>query len=114
MTMSGMLRSSLALGVAGFLGLLSYSAVHSMDYAEEATYSRDLRRVQAASAELNERVLKSRSALMAQYDPLARALRDLRDLHERLKRVPEFLGADAAFELRAQLEESEAQLRQKD
>jgi len=114
MTMSGILRSSLALGVAGFLGLLTYSAVHSMDYAEEAAYSRDLRRVQAASAELNERVLKSRSALMAQYDPLAHALHDLRDLHERLKRVPEFLGTDAAIELRAQLDESEAQLRQKD
>ncbi|MEI9947955.1 MAG: DAHL domain-containing protein [Pseudomonadota bacterium] len=85
-----------------------------MDYAEEAAYSRDLRRVQAASAELNERVLKSRSALMAQYDPLVHALRDLRDLHERLKRVPEFLGADAAFEMRTQLDESEAQLRQKD
>ena len=102
------------LGVAGFLGLLTYSAVHSMDYAEEAAYNRDLRRVQAVTAELNERVLKSRSALMTQYDPLVRALHDLRELHERLKRVPEFLGDDAAFDLRAQLDESEAQLRQKD
>ncbi len=114
MNMSAILRSSLGLGVAGFLGLLTYSAVHSMDYGEEAAYSRDLRRVQAATADLNERVLKSRSALTSQYDPLVHALRDLRELHERLKRVPEFLGADAAFEMRAQLEESEAQLRQKD
>ncbi len=88
MTMSGILRSSLVLGVAGFLGLLTYSAVHSMDYAEEAAYSRDLRRVQAATAELNERVPKSRAALMAQYDPLVHALHDSRDLHERLKQVP--------------------------
>jgi signal transduction histidine kinase len=114
MNMSGLLRSSLALGVAGFLGLLTYSAVHSMDYAEEAAYSRDLRQVQAVTAELNERVLKSRSALMTQYDPLVAALRDLRELHERLKQVPDFLGADAALDMRAQLDESEAELRQKD
>ena len=114
MNLSSMVRGSLAAGVAGFLGLLCYSAVHSMDYAEEAAYGRDLRRVQAASAELNERVLKSRSALMTQYDPLVHALRDLRELHERLKRVPDFLGGEAAFDMRAQLEESEAQLRQKD
>ena len=114
MNMSGLLRSSLALGVAGFLGLLTYSAVHSMDYAEEAQYSRDLRQVQAVTAELNERVLKSRSALMTQYDPLVVALRDLRELHERLKQVPDFLGADAALDMRSQLDESEAELRQKD
>ena len=114
MNMSRLLRSSLVLGVAAFLGLLTYSAVHSMNYAEEALYSRDLRRVQAATAELNERVLKSRSALMVQYDPLVHALRDLRELHERLKKVPDFLSADAAVELRTQLEESQGQLRQKD
>jgi len=85
-----------------------------VDYAEEQAYSRDLRRVQAATAELNERVLKSRSALMTQYDPLVHALRDLRQLHERLKRVPDFLGASAAVDLRAQLQKSEAQLREKD
>lgn len=114
MSSSAILRGSLAAGVAGFLGLLTYSAVHSMDYAEEAAYSRDLRRVQAATGELNERVLKSRSALMAQYDPLVHALRDLHELHQRLKHVPEFLGSDAAFDMRAQLDESEGQLRQKD
>jgi signal transduction histidine kinase len=114
MSLSGILRSSLALGVAGFLGLLGYSAIHSMDYAEEAAYSHELRQLQAATAELNERVLKSRSALMAQYDPLVHSLHDLRQLHERLKQVPEFLGHQAALDLRAQLDESEAELRQKE
>ena len=114
MSPSAILRGALAAGVLGFLGLLIYSAVHAMDYAEEAAYSKDLRRVQAATGELNERVLKSRSALMAQYDPLVQALRDLRDLHERLKQVPEFLGGDAARDMRSQLAESELQLRQKD
>jgi len=114
MNVSGILRASLAIGVAALLALLSYSAVASMDYAEEQAYSRDLRRVQAATAELNERVLKSRSALMAQYDPLVHALHDLRDLHERLRQVPDFLGGPAAVDMRAQLEQSEAQLREKD
>ena len=114
MNASRTLRSSLAIVVAGFVCLLAYSAVESVDYAEEQAYSRDLRRVQAATAELNERVLKSRSALMTQYDPLVHALRDLRQLHERLKRVPDFLGASAAVDLRAQLQKSEAQLREKD
>jgi signal transduction histidine kinase len=114
MNMSRILRSSLALGVAAFLGLLTYSSVHAVNYAEEAAYSRDLRRVQAATSELNERVLKSRSALMVQYDPLVHALHELQALHERLQRVPEFLGAEAALDLHSQLEESETQLRQKD
>lgn len=114
MNASRMLRSSLAIAVAVFLGLLAYSAVASIDYAEEQAYGRDLRRVQAVTAELNERVLKSRSALMTQYDPLVHALRDLRELHERLKRVPSFLGGSAAVDLQAQLKRSEAQLREKD
>src|SRR6478609_9584770 len=114
MNMSRILRSSLGLGVAAFLGLLTYSAVHAVNYAEEAAYSRDLRRVQAASAELNERVLKSRSALMIQYDPLVHALHDLQRLHERLKHVPDFLGEAAAFDMQGQLKKSEAQLREKD
>lgn len=114
MNPSRLLRFSLGLGIAGFLGLLTYSAVHSVDYAEEAAYSRDLRRVQAVTAELNERVLKSRSGLMTQYDPLVNALRDLRELHEHLKQVPEFLGPEAALDMRSQLDESEAELRQKD
>lgn len=114
MNLSGILRSALAILAATFLGLLSYSAVQSIDYAKEQAYSRDLRRVQAATAELNERVLKSRSALMAQYDPLVHALHDLKTLHERLRQIPEFLGRDAAFDLHAQLKKSEALLRQKD
>ena len=114
MNSSRILRSSLALLAAGFLALLGYSALHSIDYVEEEAYSRDLRRVQAATAELNERVLKSRSALLVQYDPLVHALHDLRDLHERLKRVPDFLGGEAALDLRAQLKKSEAELRKKD
>jgi len=111
---SGVLRASLAIAAAGFLALLAYSALHALDYGEEEAYSRDLRRVQAATAELNERVLKSRSALLSQYDPLVHALRDLHALHERLKRVPEFLGRSAALDMRARLRDSEAQLQQKD
>ena len=114
MNWSGPLRSSLLISAAGFLGLLGYAAVESMDYAEEEAYSRDLRRVQGATAELNERVLKSRSALLNQYDPLVHSLRDLRDLHERLRAVPEFLGGAAAFDMRARLKRSESELRRKD
>jgi DAHL domain-containing protein len=51
---------------------------------------------------------------MTQYDPLVVALRDLRELTERLKQVPEFLGTEAALDMRSQLDESEAELRQKD
>jgi len=73
MSASRTLRGSLAVLVLAFLVMLSYSTVHAVDYGEEAAYARDLRRVQAATAELNERVLRSRAALMAQYDPPARA-----------------------------------------
>jgi signal transduction histidine kinase len=108
------LRGSLAALVLAFLVMLSYSMVHAVDYGEEAAYARDLRRVQAATAELNERVLRSRAALMAQYDPLVHALSDLRRLHQQLRRVPAFLGAEAGRDLRRQLDASEQQLRRKD
>lgn len=114
MSASRLLRSSLILSVAGFVGLLTYSAVHAVDYREEAAYSRDLRRIQAVTAELNERVLKSRSALMTQYDPLVEGLRSLRDLHERLKHVPQFLGSGAALDMRSRLSESGIELRRKE
>ena len=109
-----LLRGTLAVLGLGFLALLSYSTAHAVDYAEEAAYARDLRRVQAATAELNERVLRSRAALMAQYDPLDRALFDLRRLHQRLRHVPAFLGNSVAKDLRQQLDLSEVALRHKD
>jgi signal transduction histidine kinase len=111
---SALLRVALSLFAAGFLGLLGYSAIYAIDYAEEEAYGRDLRRVQAVTAQLNERVLKSRSALMSQYDPLVDAVRDLRALLGRLKQVPEFLGDAAARELRTKLQKCEADLHQKD
>src|SRR5450755_1464519 len=114
MSASRTLRGSLAALVVGFLVVLSYSGVHAIDYAEESAYARDLRRVQAATAELNERVLRSRAALMAQYDPLIHALSDLRQLHQQLRRVPAFLGAEAERDLRRQLDASEQELRRKD
>lgn len=63
MSWRGVLRVSLAFGVAGVLALLAYSAAHALDFAQEAAYGQDLRRVQAVTAELHERVLESRSGL---------------------------------------------------
>jgi len=114
MNPSAALRFALAIFAFGFLGLLGYSALHSIDYAQEEAYSRDLRRVQAVTAQLNERVLKSRSALMTQYDPLVSAVRDLGALLTRLQLVPKFLGDAAALDLRAKLQQSEAALHKKD
>jgi len=107
-------RAALAIFAAGFLGVLGYSALHAIDYGEEESFSRDLRRVQAKTAELNERVLKSRSAMMSQYDPLVHALRDLRNLLARLEHVPSFLGREAALDLRRKLREAGGELRTKD
>lgn len=114
MNPSAFLRVALALFAASFLGLLGYSALHAIDYAEEEAYARDLRRIQAVTAQLNERVLKSRSALMSQYDPLVSSVRHLRALLERLKRVPDFLGRAAALDLNAKLQKTDVELRQKD
>src|SRR6478735_7633419 len=114
MNQSRAFRAALVIFAAGFCGVLGYSAVNAIDYAEEESYSRDLRRVQAKTAELNERVLKSRSAMMSQYDPLVHALRDLRNLLARLEHVPSFLGREAALDLRRKLREAGGELRTKD
>ena len=105
--------SLLALAL-GFLGTLGYSAAHSINDAEQAAYASNLRRVQAATAELNERLLRARAALMAQYDPLVHALLELHHLHERLRQVPAFLDRAAALDLNLRLKASAAQLRRKD
>lgn len=114
MNASAILRVALAVFAGSFLALLGYSAAHSIDYAELEAYGRDLRRVQAVTAQLNERVLKSRSALMTQYDPLVSALRDLKALLERLEHVPDFLGEAAARDLRQELQRCELALHDKD
>ena len=114
MKLERILHSSLALSVAGFLGLLVYTMQHSIDYGVEAEYGRDLRKLQALDASLNERVLKARSGLLPQYDPLVQNLRELKRLNTRLKEVPEYLDANAELDLRSQIAETEAATREKD
>ncbi|HEV8244792.1 MAG TPA: hypothetical protein VGP93_03455, partial [Polyangiaceae bacterium] len=71
------LRVVLGGAIVGFAGLTGYSLSHAIDYGAEAEYGRDLRMLKAVDAELNEELLKSRSALTTQYDPLVSHVKEL-------------------------------------
>ncbi|MDQ3034563.1 MAG: HAMP domain-containing histidine kinase [Myxococcota bacterium] len=60
-------------------------------------YATDVARLQTLDHRLNEDVMRARSGLIANYDPLVRTMAEIVLVHARLARVPEFLD-DAARE----------------
>jgi signal transduction histidine kinase len=104
MKASLVLRIVLALLVPSFVALALYSFRHAVDDGEQARYARDLRRLQALDTGLNEAVLKSRSGLLPQYDPIVSTVAELTRLQATLGHEPRFLPADGGAELRARLD----------
>jgi signal transduction histidine kinase len=107
------LRAALGLCVAGFVGLAAFSATRAIDDTEQARYARDLRRMQALDTGLNEAVLKSRSGLLPQYDPVVAAIQEIQRLHTVLGQPPSALGARGVAELRSRLAECQSALAHK-
>ncbi|HEY3499338.1 MAG TPA: DAHL domain-containing protein [Polyangiaceae bacterium] len=109
-----LLRATLALSVAGFLGLLGYSLAHAIDHARQAEYAKDLRRLPVIDSGLDEAVLKARSGLLKKYDPLVSAMKELGRLHAVLAAAPSFMSAEAARELSSQVAASKLELQRKE
>ena len=105
MTATYLLRALLALCVAAALVQGARVYTHAIDDAEQASYARSLKRLQTLDSALNEAVLRSRSGLLLQYDPLVQALAESRRLHALLRKTPKFLAAPAASALRRRLDE---------
>ena len=109
-----LLRSALAVSVAGFLALLGYSLAHTVDHAREAEYAKELRRLPVIDSGLDEAVLKARSGLLKKYDPLVGALKELARLHASLARKPSFMNAESARDLSSQIAASKLELSRKE
>ena len=109
-----LLRALFALCVvaAVVLGVRVYT--HAIDDAEQATYARNLKRLQTLDIGLNEALLRSRSGLLAQYDPLVAALQESRRLHAVLRKTPKFLAGPEASALQKRLGESQAAFARKE
>ncbi|HWP06077.1 MAG TPA: DAHL domain-containing protein [Polyangiaceae bacterium] len=108
------LRVTLGLCLAGFVALAAFILAHAIDDHEQARYARDLRRLQTLDSGLNEAVLKARSGLLTQYDPLVAALRELHRLRGALRKAPAFLPPRSADELAAALDAYDKTLTRKD
>src|SRR6185369_2602942 len=114
MTGSAILRVALGLCFAGFLALTTFIVRHAIDEGEESRYAHDLRRLQTLDSGLNEAVLRARSGLLRQYDPLVAALGELHRLEGVLRQAPPFFPKTAADELGARLAEWSRSLEQKE
>lgn len=114
MTSSRLLRGVLALLVVAFGALAFYGSAHGVDDGEHARYEHDLKRLQTLDTGLDKAVLRSRSGLLPQYDPLVNALAELHRLRGALAAVPRYLGDQGQRELSSRLDEWAAALAHKD
>jgi signal transduction histidine kinase len=108
------LRSALAVLVAAFAILTFYAVRYAIDDDEHARYTRDLKRWQTIDTGLDEAVLKARSRLLTQYDPVVGAVSELHRLERSLRRVPRFLPAQGTAALAARLDASSGALANKE
>jgi signal transduction histidine kinase len=94
---------------AGFLAALIGAVALAADggsairHDVEASYRRDLRRLEALDAQLARELLRSRSGLVMHYDTLTRTFQDLRRTSRQLEQIPAALGFDPGASLRAEL-----------
>jgi signal transduction histidine kinase len=92
-------RALWLLAAAGFVALLWAASSGAVDSAVQDRYSRDLRRLQALDARLNDHVLRSRSGAVESYDAIVQTLAQLHRLHRSLGEVPGFVGRAGREEL---------------
>ena len=114
MSGSVLLRVALGLCLASFLALTTFIVRHAIDEGEQARYAHELRRLQTLDSGLNEAVLRARSGLLLQYDPLVAALGELHRLEAALRQAPRFFPKSAADELSARLADWSRALKQKE
>jgi signal transduction histidine kinase len=84
---SALLKLALLGSALGFSGLLAYSSRHALDPFEEAAFERDLGRLWAVDARLDEDLLAARAGLVGNYDQLVRDVQQLWTLHRALSRA---------------------------
>lgn len=99
-----LLRALLGGSLLAFGLLAAYAFAKAIDHGSESAYSRDLRRLETADAELNLRLLESRAGLVKHYDALVMGVGRLNQLLRVLAQPPQFVGAPQVKEIRAALE----------
>lgn len=114
MKASFFLRSALGVLIAAFAVLTFYAVRYAIDDDEHARYTRDLKRWQTLDTGLDEAILKARSGLLTQYDPVVGAVSELRRLERSLRRIPRFLPAKGTAALAARLDASSGALAHKE
>lgn len=99
-------RVLLVIAALAFAAYLAGTSGRAIDAGRHETYSRDLARLETLDHALSEDLMRARSRLIANYDPLVRTMHELREVHERLAAVPDFLPAEGRGEMRGAVERS--------
>jgi signal transduction histidine kinase len=102
------MRMSIAgLGTVGAFALLvAYAAfvrVHAVDERAAAAFEAGLREISTLNFRRSSELLLSRTGLVRNYDGLAAVELELRRVHEQVRQLPSFLGAEEAERLQARL-----------
>ena len=103
-------RAAWSLAFVGLVALLWLASRSGVDSAAQDGYSRDLRRLQALDARLNDHVMRSRSGAVVSYDPIVQTFAELRRLDRRLERAPPFMSQEGRDEMAARRSDFEEAL----
>jgi hypothetical protein len=106
-----LLRSLLVVTVSGAVALAAHAYRHAIQHDVEASYRRDLRRLETLGAQVDRELLRSRAGLVMHYDSLTRSFRELVETTRRVRVPPPKLGFDPGPELSDALGRVEALLR---
>jgi signal transduction histidine kinase len=98
-----LLRSLLAITVSAAATLATYAYQHSIRHDVEASYRRELRRLDTLDAQVDRELLRARAGLVMHYDGLTRSFRDLVETTRRVSHPPAELGFDPGPELASAL-----------
>jgi signal transduction histidine kinase len=109
-----LLRSLLLVTLGAAVALTGHAYLHSIRHDVEASYRRDLRRLETLGAQVDRELLRSRAGLVMHYDGLTRSFRELVETTRRVRVAPPELGFDPGPELSDALGRVEALLREEE
>jgi signal transduction histidine kinase len=92
-------RALCVLAVIAFLAFLVGARGRAVDAGAHERYSTTLARLQTLDHRLAEDLMRARTGLLANYDPLVRTTADLRELELGIARVPAYLGDEGRRDL---------------
>jgi signal transduction histidine kinase len=103
-------RALLACVLVLLVASVVVAAGRRIDSAQADEYARDVRRIAAIDARVNDAVLRARFGLVADYDLLVATSREAHRLYRRASQVPSYLDADGRRDVQTCVEVAQSAL----